>query len=244
MQVFYKKNGFKIRALDGWETPEIFLKVQNLLREKASSPEGGNVLVNVTESKRKRIVLKAELNGRRVIIKRESFIFRFDRTLKAFLFGSNARSVFAVSLKALASGFRGIPEFYLCAEKYRYGILRECISVMEYLEGKTLPRDTEFSEEKKSEIQSLIENCHAHGIISGDIHSNNFIETPRDGLKLIDFCGRKIFPNAAKARDRAQLNRKFGITFPGNTQGDFVFKFFITLRNFGRRLRKQKSLPD
>lgn len=236
--VRYALDGFTVRAAGGWGDSGLFASILTLLREKK-----GEILVDVSEGKRKRIVLKAEIQGRMVIVKREFFIFRFDRSVKAYLFGSNARSVFSVSKSAFENGFSGIPHFFLCAERFERGVLRECISVMEFLKGDSLPWNVPLPEEIRAEICSLVNGCHAHGIISGDIHPGNFIKT-ENGLKLIDFCGKKVFPSLAKARDRAQLGRRFGIRFSEVRWSDRLFRAILAWRNFGRRLRGQDPLPD
>lgn len=213
--------------------PQIFEKIKN---------RDGIVLADkMYEPKRKRIVLKTTFENRTVVLKHEFFVFRFDRSIKAFLFGSDARNIFKVGLRAQKHKFDKIPRIYMVAEKFSGGILRESITVMEFLEGATLPEP--LSEAQKSEVAALMESCHALDIISGDIQFGNFIST-KDGIKLIDFRGNKVLPGVAKARDRIQLEHKFKIE---NKLHDFSEKFFFflgSLRNLSRTLRKKPPHQD
>lgn len=190
---------------------------------------------------RRRIVLKTRIAGVPVVLKHEFFIFRFDRSLKAFLFGSDARSIFRLSERARERGFRGIPRTFLVAERFSRGILRETISATELLDGKSpsLPCSRETTEK----IATLMRDCHAHGIISGDVCLDNFL-LGRDGAKLIDFRGGKVFPCVAKARDRIQLERVFGI--PNRSRGlpEKIFFAQHALRNLLRRLRGKTPIFD
>lgn len=231
-----KIGAFKVRSSD-----ERFFRLFEEIRE-ALRVRSGTVLADRMDSpKRKRIVLKCEFLGMPVVIKQEFFIFRFDRTLKAFLLGSDAGNIFKTCRRAEKKGFGKFPKIYLAAEKFSFGILRETISVTEFLEGKSL--QSPLSEELKAEIGRLMADCHANGIISGDIQFENFIETP-DGVKLIDFRGNKVFPWLSKARDRLQLERVFGIPNYARGFAEKVFAVLHCLRNIGRKLRGKPSIED
>lgn len=208
--------------------------ILHILRERR-----GEVLADrMNAPKRKRLIMKATLNGIPYIIKQELFIFRFDRSLKTFLFGSDARAIFNLSLKAQKNGFHGIPRTYLVAERFSKGILRETISVTEFLEGSelSLPLEPELA----TELDALVTQCHANGIISGDIQLSNFIRTP-GGLKMIDFRGKKVIPWLAKTRDRLQIERLFGIPYRG---GRKIFFALHACRNGFRRLLGKEIIPD
>ncbi len=214
-----------------------FDEIRSMLRERR-----GEVLRDAMgHPTRKRIVLKTKIAGVPVVIKHELFIFRFDRSVKAFLFGSDARNIFLLSERARADGFRGIPRTFLVAERFSRGILRETISVTEFLDGAS--PSSPCSRETQDAIAALMRECHARGIISGDVCPDNFL-LARDGMKLIDFRGGKVFPCLAKARDRLQLERVFGI--PNRSRGlpERIFVALHALRNFLRKLRGKNRLPD
>ena len=230
------KDGFRIFC-DDEKFSAAFEKMRESLRERR-----GEILRDaMNEPKRKRLVLKTEIAGSPVVLKRECFIFRFDRSLKALLFGSDARNIFRVSLCAQKKGFHGIPRTFLVAEKFTKGILRETISAMEFLDG--IPPRLPLSRKQAEEIETLMNDCHANGIISGDVHPGNFLMT-RDGAKLIDFRGEKVFPCIAKARDRLQLERVFGIPDRSRGIGEKLFFIQHALRNVGRKLRGKAPIPD
>lgn len=236
MHRFKTADGFK-----GWSVDENFAtcfdSAQAILRER-----NGQVLADRMDSpRRKRLILKATIAGTPIVIKHEFFVFRFDRSIKAFLFGSDARNIFKLCVKAWRRGFRKIPRTYLVAEKFSGGILRESISVTEFLQGDSpLPP---FDETLKNEIGQLITDCHANGIISGDIQFDNFIIT-QDGVKLIDFRGNKVFPWLAKARDRIQLERVFGIPNQSCGFSEKIFTVQHFLRNTVRKLRGKPLIED
>ena len=183
--------------------------------------------------KRKRLILKTEIAGTPVVIKRELFVFRFDRSLKAFLFGSDAKNIFKITRRARERGFTKIPKTFLVAEKFSGGILKETISVTEFLDGA--PLRPPISPDRAEEIKNLLTESHAHGIISGDVQFDNFMVTP-DGIKLIDFRGNKVFPWLAKARDRLQLEFTLGIPVGKYGIAEKLFLFLNFLRNFYRKL--------
>lgn len=214
-----------------------FDEIRSMLRERR-----GEVLRDAMDHPtRARLILKTKIAGVPVVIKHELFIFRFDRSLKAFLCGSDARNIFLLSERARERGFRGIPRTFLVAERFSRGVLRETISATEFLEGESpsLP----CSRETQDAIAALMRECHARGIISGDVCPDNFLLT-REGAKLIDFRGGKVFPCLAKARDRLQLERVFGI--PNRSRGlpEKIFTAQHALRNLGRRLRGKEQTRD
>lgn len=214
-----------------------FEDIRRILRER-----DGEVLRDVMNApKRKRLIMKTEIAGTPVVVKQEFFIFRFDRTLKAFFFGSDTRNIFRVSERAWTRGFRKIPQAFLAAERFSAGILRETISLTEFLDGSALPQT--LSDSQKEETENLIRECHSNGVISGDICPDNFLMTPH-GLKLIDFRGHKLFPQLAMTRDRLQLECVFGIKI---RNGEITEKFFFVLhalRNFGRKIRGKSTIPN
>ena len=120
-------------------------------------------------------------------------------------------------------------------------MLREAISVTEFLEGHAL--QLPLPESTSRDISALLDECHAHGIISGDVQSDNFIKTAEE-IKLIDFRGNKVFPWLSKARDHIQLEHNLGIknTRPGIPEK--IFFFLNSLRNFSRRLRGKSPQQD
>lgn len=217
---------------------EQFPQIRAALRERR-----GEVLGDRMDSpKRKRLILKVNLNGNFYVIKQEFFIFRFDRSLKAFLFGSDARAVFKVSRHAQEQSFSGIPKTFFVAERFSKGVLRETISVTEFLEGSglSLPLEPELARE----LETLITRCHALGIISGDIQTANFIRTP-EGLKLIDFRGKKVIPWLAKIRDRIQIQRVFGIKYDGrDSLSGKIFFALLACRNAVRKIFGKEKIPD
>lgn len=216
---------------------EAFPRIREILDTRA-----GKILGDRMDApKRKRLIVKAEIAGIPVVLKRELFVFRFDRSIKAFLFGSDAKNIFNVSNRAREQGFTKIPQTFLVAEKFSRGVLREAISVTEFLEGHAL--QLPLPESTSRDISALLDECHAHGIISGDVQSDNFIKTAEE-IKLIDFRGNKVFPWLSKARDRIQLEHNLGIknTRPGIPEK--IFFFLNSLRNFSRRLRGKSPQQD
>lgn len=216
---------------------EAFPRIREILDTRA-----GKILGDRMDApKRKRLIVKAEIAGIPVVLKRELFVFRFDRSIKAFLFGSDAKSIFNVSNRAREQGFTKIPQTFLVAEKFSRSVLREAISVTEFLEGHAL--QLPLPESTSRDISALLDECHAHGIISGDVQSDNFIKTAEE-IKLIDFRGNKVFPWLSKARDRIQLEHNLGIknTRPGIPEK--IFFFLNSLRNFSRRLRGKSPQQD
>lgn len=214
-----------------------FDEIRSMLRERR-----GEVLRDAMDHPtRARLILKTKIAGVPVVIKHELFIFRFDRSVKAFLFGSDARNIFRLSERARADGFQGIPRTFLVAERFSRGILRETISVTEFLDGAS--PSSPCSRETQDAIAALMRECHARGIISGDVCPDNFLLT-RDGMKLIDFRGGKVFPCLAKARDRLQLERVFGIPNRSRELPERIFIAQHSLRNLGRRLRGKEQTCD
>lgn len=216
---------------------EAFPRIREILDTRA-----GKILGDRMDApKRKRLIVKAEIAGIPVVLKRELFVFRFDRSIKAFLFGSDAKNIFNVSNRAREQGFTKIPQTFLVAEKFSRGVLREAISVTEFLEGHAL--QLPLPESTSRDISALLDECHAHGIISGDVQSDNFIKTAEE-IKLIDFRGNKVFPWLSKARDHIQLEHNLGIknTRPGIPEK--IFFFLNSLRNFSRRLRGKSPQQD
>lgn len=208
---------------------EAFPQIREILDKRK-----GKVLADRMDApKRKRLILKTEIAGTPVVIKRELFVFRFDRSLKAFLFGSDAKNIFKITRRARERGFTKIPKTFLVAEKFSGGILRETISVTEFLDGA--PLRPPISPERAEEIKNLLTESHANGIISGDVQFDNFMVTP-DGIKLIDFRGNKVFPWLAKARDRLQLEFTLGIPVGKYGIAEKLFLFLNSLRNFYRKL--------
>lgn len=222
-------NGFHMLA-DNAERLAKFSEIQKILQARR-----GKILANKLDDERHpRLVLKTEIDGQPIVLKQEFFRFRLDRSLKAFFFGSDACEIFKISQIAHAHGFSKIPKAFFAAEKFRFGILRESILATEFLDGTTpFPP---FPDEQKNTYAALMRECHAAGIVSGDICVDNFINTS-DGLKLIDFRGNKIFPALAKARDRIQLETKFGIPACNGGFTEKVFYAHHALRNLGRQLR-------
>lgn len=215
-----------------------FSEIQTALRERTGAILGDRM----DSPKRKRLILKVNLNGKFYVVKQEFFIFRFDRSLKAFLFGSDARAVFNVSRHAQEQNFSGIPKTFFVAERFSKGVLRETVSVTEFLEGSglSLPLEPELARE----LETLITHCHALGIISGDIQTANFIRTP-EGLKLIDFRGKKVIPWLAKIRDRIQIQRVFGIKYEGrDSLPGKIFFALLACRNAVRKLFGKEKIPD
>lgn len=222
-------DGFHVLANDA-ECLDSFQEIQKILRERR-----GTVLTEKQSGKRKDLVLKAEIGGKTLVLKQEFFRFRFDRSVKAFLFGSDACEIFRISARARERGFSQIPQCFLAAEKFRFGILRESISATEFLDGNApIPP---IPDEKKSAIVALMHDCHAAGIISGDICPDNFIETPNDGWKLIDFRGNKVFQALGKARDRIQLEQLLGVPVCNGGLAEKIFRVQNAIRNLGRLLR-------
>lgn len=217
---------------------EQFTEIQDILRERR-----GEVLADRMHSpKRKRLIMKASLNGIPYVIKQEFFIFRFDRTLKTFLFGSDAKAIFRLSKHAQENGFSGIPKTYFVAERFSKGILRETISVTEFLEGQGISMP--IGDNIKTELRTLITQCHNLGIISGDIQLGNFICT-KQGLKMIDFRGKKVIPWLAKTRDLLQLERVFGIPYEGRRGlAGRIFFALLSCRNCVRKLLGKEVIPD
>lgn len=226
-------DGFRVFCADE-RFASAFETARKILLER-----GGKILGDRMDApKRKRLILKAEIAGTPVVLKRELFIFRFDRSLKAFLFGSDAKNIFKVSCRARERGFAKIPKTFLVAEKFSGGILRETISVTEFLDGNALRPP--ISPERASEIKTLLAECHANGVISGDVQFDNFMVTP-GGVKLIDFRGNKVFPWLAKARDRLQLEFTLGIPAGKRTFAERFFLLQNFLRNLCRKLRGEPS---
>lgn len=230
MKAFTKTaDGFNI-----FYTDEKFAAVFPRIRKILERREGDVLGDRMNAPKRKRLILKSEIEGTPVVLKRELFVFRFDRSIKAFLFGSDAKNIFKISCRARERDFTKIPRTFLVAEKFSGGILRETISVSEFLDGS--PLRPPISPERAEEVKNLLTECHANSIISGDVQFDNFMVTS-GGVKLIDFRGNKIIPWLAKARDRLQLEFTLGI--PVGKYG-FAEKFFLrlnSLRNFCRKLR-------
>lgn len=229
-------DGFRVYFSDA-AFPARFDEIRTILRERR-----GRVLADKMDApRRKRLVLAAEIAGTVVVLKHEFFVFRFDRSLKSFFFGSDARNILKVCECARERGFGKIPRIFLAAERFSTGILRESILVTEFLEGAA--PEIPLSRERAAEMSALMSECHAHGIISGDVQYGNFIATP-DGLKLIDFRGNTVFPWLAKARDRIQLERVFGVKTRRGGAAESIFLFQNTLRNLIRRLRGKEPIPD
>lgn len=244
---------------DGWEfffTDEKFLRAFDEILD-ALERRAGTILGADTESRRRRLILKAVVPGcdagTPFVLKREWFVFRFDRTLKSFLFGSNARSILKASDRADTEGFRDFCRTFFVAERSRLGVLRETVSVIEFLDGHSLDAEATLidggengwamSEATKREARELLENCHRHGIVSGDVHPGNFFRTKSDGrLKLIDFRGKKLLSAVAEARDRVQMERIMHIPDEKKDWGEKVFRAHLALRNALRRLRGRPPL--
>ena len=216
---------------------EAFPRIREVLDTRA-----GQILGDRMDApKRKRLIVKAEIAGIPVVLKRELFVFRFDRSIKAFLFGSDAKNIFRISTHARKRGFTKIPQTFLVAEKFSRGVLREAISVTEFLEGSALQLPLPDSASRK--ISALLAECHAHGIISGDVQTDNFIKTAED-IKLIDFRGNKVFPWLSQARDRIQLEHNLGIKNTRSGLPEKIFLFLNSLRNFSRKLRGKSPQQD
>lgn len=224
-----ESDGFKIFCTD-----EKFAATFPRIREILEKRDGEILGDRMDAPKRKRLIIKAEIAGTPVVLKRELFVFRFDRSIKAFLFGSDAKNIFKISYRARERGFTKIPKTFLVAEKFSGGVLRETISVTEFLEGRALRPP--ISPERAEEIKNLLTTSHAHGIISGDVQFDNFITTP-DGVKLIDFRGNKVFPWLAKARDRLQLEFTLDIPAGKRNLAEKIFLLQNSFRNFCRKLR-------
>lgn len=224
-----ESDGFKIFCAD-----EKFAATFPRIREMLEKRDGEILGDRMDAPKRKRLIIKAEIAGTPVVLKRELFVFRFDRSIKAFLFGSDAKNIFKISCRAREHGFTKIPKTFLVAEKFSGGILRETISATEFLEGRALRPP--ISPERAEEIKNLLTESHANGIISGDVQFDNFIATP-DGVKLIDFRGNKVFPWLAKARDRLQLEFTLGVPAGKRNLAEKFFLLQNSFRNFCRKLR-------
>lgn len=213
----------------------------------------GTVLSEDTESRRPRLVLKTEIPHLDAetpfVLKREWFHFRPDRTAKSFFGGSNARILFKSALCAEKQGFSNFSRIFLVAERFRFGILRETISLIEFLDGHTLEDEGTLLEGNggsgwmlpaavKKEAKTLLENCHRCRIVSGDVHPGNFFRTQNDGkLKLIDFRGSKLFFSVAAARDRVQMEYLMNIPNTKHDWGEKFFRAHLSFRNFFRRRR-------
>ena len=224
-----------------------FAEVRALLERRA-----GTVLGEDTESKRPRLILKSRvpsLDDAQFVLKREWFSFRLDRTLKSLLCGSNARIVFATSVSAEAAGFTDFCRTFFVAERSRFGVLKETISVIEFLDGHWLADEGTllepaggtgwaFPEKTREEARDLLERCHRTGIVSGDVHPGNFFRMRDTGtLKLIDFRGRKRFSAVAEARDRVQMEYIMNIPNLKHDAGEKIFRALLAFRNLFRRLR-------
>lgn len=221
-------DGFTIFASEE-KFAEAFPQIREILKNR-----GGKILGDRMDApKRKRLILKAEIAGTPLVLKRELFVFRFDRSIKAVLFGSDAKNIFKLSRRARENDFTKIPKTFLVAEKFVGGVLRETISATEFLEGA--PLRPPISAERAEKIKMLLADCHANGIISGDVQFDNFMVTP-DGVKLIDFRGSKVFPWLAKARDRLQLEFTLGIPTGKRSFAEKVFLFQNSIRNLYRKL--------
>ncbi|MBQ9758783.1 MAG: hypothetical protein IJW12_03320, partial [Opitutales bacterium] len=126
-------DGFKIFCSEKKFADE-FETARKILLERS-----GEILGDRMDApKRKRLIIKAQIAGTPVVLTRELFVFRFDRAIKAFLCGSDAKNIFKLSCRARERGFTKIPKTFLVAEKFSGGILRETISVTEFLEGRGL----------------------------------------------------------------------------------------------------------
>jgi len=229
-------DGFRVFA-DGAEWRARFPEILKNLRERQ-----GKILAEKLDEKRPRVVFEMEFAGTRCVVKHEFFNLRFDRSLKAFFFGSDACAIFQTARLARERGFTKIPQIFLSAEKFSNGILRESVLVEEFLEGT--PLAIPLSEKNKLACHALIREAHAAGVISGDICADNFVVGANGEMRLIDFRGNKIFSFLAKARDRVQLEQRLGV--PAR-EHDFAEKFFSlhrVLRNLGRKLRRKETTPD
>ncbi len=224
-----------------------FDEVRTLLERRA-----GTVLGENTESKRPRLILKARvpsLGDAPFVLKREWFFFRFDRTLKSFLSGSNARIILEAGDAAEAAGFTDFCRTFFVAERSRFGVLKETISVIEFLDGESLVSEGTllepdgrtgwaFPEKTREEARDLLERSHRAGIVSGDVHPGNFFRMRDTGtLKLIDFRGRKLFSAVAEARDRVQMEFIMNIPNRRHDAGEKIFRALLAFRNLLRRLR-------
>ena len=220
---------------------EKFVAAFSHVREILNRREGKVLSDRMDEPKRKRVVLLADIDGVPVVLKHEFFVFRFDRSLKAFLFGSDAKNIFKITQRARKRGFTKIPQTFLVAEKFSGGVLRETISVTEFLNGA--PLKLPLSTTDRDAVHCLLAECHAHGIVSGDVHPGNFIATD-EGLKLIDFRGNKVFPSLSKARDRIQAERNLGVKDDSPDFAEKIFFFLNSVRNLGRKLRGESIHLD
>ena len=227
-------NGFHTLAADkNWSNR--LAELREILRERR-----GEVIADKLDCRhRPRIIMKIELAGTPYILKQEFFHFRLDRSLKAFLFGSDTCKVFRLCQNARERGFTKIPQTFFAAEKFKNGILREAISVTEFLDGRML--HLPLSDEQKKSCAEFMHECHAVGVISGDICADNFITT-ENGLRLIDFRGNKLFGTLARARDRIQLQESLGVPARNYGWAEKLFLLQNALRNLGRRLRGKEKI--
>ncbi|MCR5183288.1 MAG: glycosyltransferase [Opitutales bacterium] len=209
-------------------------EIREILRQ-----ERGQVLADNRSSHRPRFVLKATIAGTDYVIKHERFRFRFDRSLKAFLYGSDTCRIFKLGRRARERGFDKIPQMFFAAEKFSNGILREAISVTEFLDGRILTLPLE--DRQKNEILQLMRESHRAGVISGDVQRDNFIATDA-GVRLIDFRGNKIFGALAKARDRIQLQATLGVPARDYGIAEKIFLLQNTVRNWLRVLAGKEKI--
>lgn len=229
-----------------------FDEVRSLLERRA-----GTVLGEDTESKRPRLILKSRvpsLGDAPFVLKQERFFFRPDRVLKSFLCGSNARLIFEAGIDAEAAGFTDFCRTFFVAERSRLGVLKETVSVIEFLDGATLEGEGELLESKGGtgwefpgktleEASNLLERSHRAGIVSGDVHPGNFFRMRDTGtLKLIDFRGKKLFSAVAEARDRVQMEYIMNVPNLKHDAGEKIFRAQLAFRNLFRRLRGREIL--
>lgn len=206
---------------------EIFTEfVNNRIKTEKIFRSNDNTKVSLIKFKSKRYVLKIfKPNDKKV-----------ERFFKSFFKGDYYLNLIKKTDEARSNGIKFPNDFYLLAEKKIFNYASLFIMIIEYIPGVELGKWDSISDEIKSQITTNISNLHANGMVSGDLHKDNFIFS-ENGLRLIDLSGKKISRKRI-AQDYIDLERNIGIT---DFDKDFFYHFEKKRSLLRKRLKEMKS---
>lgn len=160
----------------------------------------------------KREVHRVGYAGRKFIIKIDREISRHleVKAWRAIQGPFYSRQMKAVN-RAIQGGCRVTPDIYFVAEKEGGLLCRESYIILEFLEGRVLASEPDYTPFYPGIIEA-IEELHKYDLVLSDANDWNIMLTP-EGVRIIDLSWKGI-TWSGKGKDVVILKQLYGIELP------------------------------
>ncbi|HBO24693.1 MULTISPECIES: lipopolysaccharide core heptose(II) kinase RfaY [unclassified Providencia] len=219
---FYQKD----QDIDYWQVIDDYIHGRIVSKDLGS----GNI---------DRSVAMLNIDGRHLIIKCEKERDkRLEKRLMRMISGPYYSRLLHRLVKAQNQGCMITNDIYFIAEKVKCRESVETWIIAEFVEGRVLT-ELEDITPYYFEIETIINQLHAYGLSSNDIHAGNFVLTD-NGLKVIDLSDYGNL-TICKVNDLIALKRFYGIE---PTKKSLIYRLIMfrdNFRHWSRKMRGKKT---